>query len=83
MSHELFDLKKIHSVFIKVSAECMAECMTGDPPGPSKFFFMLMDMPAQIERIDRPVFTTLLRKQITPGSAAGKPVLCEDVQGEL
>ena len=52
MPHKLFDLKKVCPVFVKMCSVCMAKCMAGDPPGPSKHVLMLMDMAADQSSID-------------------------------
>lgn len=83
MPHKLFDLKKVCPVFVKMCSVCMAKCMAGDPPGPSKHVLMLMDMAAQKECVDRPVFSALFGEEEASGPSAGKPVLSKEIQGKL
>lgn len=83
MSHKLFDLKKVCPVFIKMSPVRMTKCVAGDPSGPSKPVLMLMDMAAQKECVDGPVFSTLFGEQEASGPSAGKPVLSKEIQGKL
>lgn len=53
MAHECLDGHKISTIFIKMGPESVAESMAGDPFGPAKLLFVIMNMPGDKESIDR------------------------------
>ena len=56
MSENRLDGQQIGTVFVKMSLQCMTKRMTGDPSGPAKTFFMLVDMDFHCTAVD--VFIT-------------------------
>jgi len=61
----------------------MAERMAGDTLRPAQAALMPMDVPGEEEGVDGLIPPGLLRKEVAHGTAAGTPVLCEDIQGCL
>ena len=65
MAHECLDGHKISTIFIKMGPESVAESMAGDPFGPAKLFFVIMDMSGDKESIDRAGRVCLFGKEQT------------------
>ncbi len=83
MSHERLDGEQVRAVLVKVCAKSMAERMAGDTLRPAQAALMPMDVPGEEEGVDGLIPPGLLRKEVAHGTAAGTPVLCEDIQGCL
>jgi len=84
MSYECLDGEQVRAVLVKVCAKSMAERMAGDMLRPAQAALMRMDVPGEEEGVDgRLIPSGLFWKEITHGTAAGMPVLCEDIQGSL
>ena len=83
MSHKGLDGKQVRAVLVKMCAESMAERMAGDTLRPAQAALMPMDVPGEEEGVDGLIPPGLLRKEVAHGTAAGTPVLCEDIQGCL
>ena len=81
MAHECLDGHKISTIFIKMGPESVPESMAGDPFGPAKLYFVIMDMPGDKESIDRAGRVSLFGKEQTGRPAACKPVRLKDLQG--
>ena len=80
MPHKGLDSQEVCTVLIKVCSESMPESMAGDPFGPAKLFFVIMDMSGDKKSIDRAGRVCLFGKEQTGRPAACKPVLCKDLQ---
>lgn len=61
VSHQGFNSKQVHPVFIKVGSECVTERMAGKPAFPAEPVLMGMDMPGEEESVNRPVLPILFR----------------------
>ena len=83
MSQKRFYGEQVGAVLVKVCAKSMAERVAGDAQGPAQAALMFMDVPGKEEGVDWLVPARLLWEEIPPGTAAGKPVLCQDVKGGL
>lgn len=85
MPQKGFDRKKIGSIFIQMRTKGVTEGMAGDPLRPAKLFFVFVDVPGKVIRIDGFVRVSFLgtREKPAAGPAAGKPVLSEQIGGIL
>ena len=83
MAEESLDSEQIRIIFVQVGAERMPERVAGEPPWPSEAVLMGMDVPGKEPGVNRPVLPMLFWEKIAQRLPAGKPVLCQDVQGSL
>jgi len=83
VSHQGFNSKQVHPVFIKVGSECVTERMAGKPAFPAEPVLMGMDMPGEEESVNRPVLPILFREEIAHWLFIGKPILSEQVKGSF
>ena len=80
MPKKLFYGEKICSILIQMGSEGVTERVAGQLLLPSQFFFVGMNMPAEIEGIYGSVRTILFGEEIASGLSSFIPILGENVQ---